>query len=96
MMRRISANWGGALALAAILALGTALPGPSDTQAAQDVASDRKAAIKSASTQLARDTADCHQLHGPDAQILMLDGMHLVCRAAAQRTHHTTTAQVQP
>ena len=76
----------------AFCALGPALEGPSDTQAAQDVASDKKAAIKTASTQLGRDTAACHQHYGPNAQILMLDGVHLVCRPAAA----ATTAQVQP
>ena len=92
-----AAKWAAAAVFAlGFCVIGPALDGPSDTQAAQDVASDKEAAIKTASTQLARDTADCHQLHGPDAQIMLLDGMHLVCRPAAQRAHHTTTAQVQP
>ena len=73
----------------AFCALGPVLDGPSDTQAAQDVADDATQA-----SQLARDTADCRQHYGPHAQILMLDGVHLVCRPALDAT--TTTAQVQP
>ena len=86
-------NTAAQFAAAAVFTLGfcvisPALDGPSDTQAAQDIADD---------TQLARDTAACRQHRGPDAQIMLLDGMHLVCRPAAQRAHHTaTTAQVQP
>lgn len=75
--------------------LGPVLDGPSDTQTAQAVASDKKAAIKTASTQLARDTAACHQHYGPNAQIRMLDGVHLVCRPPLSGPA-TTTAQVQP
>lgn len=79
-----------ALAIAAGLCLGTALDsGPSDIQAAQDVADDATHA-----SQLARDTAACHQHYGPNAQILMLDGVHLVCRPAHDAP--TTTVQVQP
>lgn len=77
----------GAAALFGGCLLGALLDGPSDTQAAQDVFDDTSTA-----TQLARDTAACHQHYGPNAQILMLDGVHLVCRPAAA----ATTAQVQP
>lgn len=88
-MNRLS-NSLAALAIAACLCLGTALDnGPSDTQAAQDMADDATVA-----TQLARDTATCHQHYGPHAQIMMLDGAHLVCRSAHDAP--TTTAQVQP
>ena len=80
--------WLCAFAIAAGVCLGTALDnGPSDTQAAQDVADDASAA-----SQLAQDTAACCQHYGPHAQILMLDGMHLVCRPPQA----TVTAQVQP
>lgn len=68
--------WLCAFFIAAGVCLGTALDnGPSDHQAAQDVADDASAA-----SQLAQDTAACRQHHGPHAQILMLDGKHLVCR----------------
>ena len=70
--------------------IGPALDGPSDTQAAQDVADDATHA-----SQLARDTAACHQHYGTNAQILMLDGVHLVCRPPLSGPA-TTTAQVQP
>ena len=72
--------------------LGGLLDGPTDTQAAQDVADDATHA-----SQLARDTAACRQHHGPNAQIRMLDSAHLVCRPPLiGPASATTTAKVEP
>jgi hypothetical protein len=89
----ITHPWLCAFLIAAGVCLGTTLDNtPSDIEAEQDVADD--AAIAS---QLAQDTADCHQHYGPNAQIMLLDGMHLVCRPPQAEAGTTiTTAQVQP
>ena len=77
--------WLCAFVIAAGICLGTALDnGPSDHQAAQDVADDARAA-----SQLAQHTAACRKHYGPHAQVLMLDGTHLVCRPPQA----TTTTQ---
>lgn len=94
MITRTLTACAGATLIAALLALGTALPGPSDIEAAQDVAADRHEASQAASTQFNRDSADCRAYYGPHAELRMLDGMHLVCRPP--RAVGTTTAQVQP
>lgn len=69
-----------------VLVLAAALqPGPDDTQAAQDVADEVSAAQRSA-FQLLADMEECRDRLGPDAQMFLLDGQHLVCRAAAVKT----------
>lgn len=52
-------------------------PGPDEVQAAQDVDDDVAAAMHLMAEQEA-----CHELRGPDAQVFLLDGQHLVCRSA--------------
>jgi hypothetical protein len=69
--------WFYALAFAAVIALGTAIDGPSDTQAAQDVASELTGAPL-----MADQAARCEHLYGADVQVFILDGQHVVCRPA--------------
>lgn len=50
--------------------------GPSDLQAAQDVADDARAAQIMASQ-----AAECKRRYGADADVFLLEGQHTVCRA---------------
>jgi len=65
------------LAIIALILLIAMQPGPDEVQAAQDVDDDVAAAM-----QLMADFESCKALRGPDAQVYLLDGQHLVCRAA--------------
>ncbi len=64
--------WLGALAIACGVCVGTAIDGPSDTDAAQAVADDALTA---------QQAAECRRLRGADAEVYTM-GQHTVCRAA--------------
>jgi hypothetical protein len=68
-------TWFYAVVLAAVIALGTAIDGPSDTQAAEDVASELTGAPL-----MADQAARCEHLYGPGVQVFIMDGQHVVCR----------------
>jgi hypothetical protein len=70
--------WFYALVIASAIALGTAIDGPSDTQAAEDVASELTGAPL-----MADQAARCEHLYGADVQVFILDGQHVVCRPAS-------------
>ena len=75
----------GALAMAASIAcgvsMGIAIGGPSDTEAAQDVADDSTGAAL-----LAEQAAECQRLFGADAEVFVLENLHTVCRPPASFT----------
>lgn len=86
-----------AVVTVALLVLGVVLDGPDDIDAERDTAADVVQATHTASTQFARDVAACRAYHGPQAQIRLRDGVHLVCSAPrAAGITSTLTAQVQP
>jgi len=71
----IRTTWFYALMIASAIALGTAIDGPSDTEAAEDVASELTGAPL-----MADQAARCEHLYGPGVQVFIMDGQHVVCR----------------
>jgi hypothetical protein len=61
----------------ALLLMAGSIDGPSDTQAAEDVASELTGAPL-----MADQAARCEHLYGADVQVFVMDGQHVVCRPA--------------
>ncbi|MES2942961.1 MAG: hypothetical protein V4772_08860 [Pseudomonadota bacterium] len=89
-MSRYSLNFKLALLVLSLVALIMAVPFEEDTEAAQAVADDVSEA-QHAEFLLMAEREACKALRGPDAQVYLLNGEPLVCRAAA-----VTTVVVQP
>jgi hypothetical protein len=82
-MSRYSPNTKLAFLMLALVALIWVVPFSEDTEAAQAVADDIGEAQHSHFLIMAEIEA-CKAMRGPDAQIYLLDGQHLVCRDAVK------------
>lgn len=89
-MNTTPTTWLAAAIVTLLVGAAYQLDGPDDIQAAADSAASTQDAL-----QHARNVAACRQRLGTDAQMYLLDGQHLVCRARSTAPT-TLTAKATP